>query len=92
MENTNEQMKTRAKSLPIGKWLQALIQRGAGMGSGREELVEALCPSPSSCWLQMALLGLGQLFEGIGFLESHMKRNADCLDRSNGNQEQSCSQ
>lgn len=32
------------------------------------------CPSPSSCWLQMALLGSGQLFKGIGFLESQHEK------------------
>lgn len=66
--------KPHAKSVPIGKWMQVLIRWGAGMGSGMEEHVEALCPSPSSCWLQMALLGSGQLFEGIGFLKSQHEK------------------
>jgi len=44
------------------------------MGSDREELEEVSCPPPSSCCLQMALLGSGQLFEGIGFLETQREK------------------
>lgn len=48
-----------------------MVARAAGMDSGRKR---ALCSFLSSCWLQMALLGSGQLFRGIGFLKSQHEK------------------
>lgn len=67
MENTSKETKNLCK---ISVYWE-MLARVAGMDSGRKR---ALCSSFSSCWLQMALLGSGQLFRGIEFLKSQQEK------------------
>lgn len=67
MENTSKEITSLCKIFVY--WEMAA--RVSGKDSGRKR---ALCSSLSSSWLQMALLGSGQLFRGIGFLKSQHEK------------------
>lgn len=67
MENTSKEVKSPYK---ISVYWE-MVARASGKDSGRNR---ALCSCLSSCWLQMALLGSGQLFSGIGCLKSQQQK------------------
>lgn len=67
MENTSKEIKSLYK---ISIYWE-MVARASGKDSSRNR---ALCSCLSSCWLQMALLGSGQLFGGIGFLKSQQEK------------------